>query len=136
MKLTFLIWSLVLGHCLAGPGFFMNRQGLQISSSPSSDSPPVTSGVAALHFDPTGGAQTFTAQVVTAGTTNEWGCWAATPFSATNRVLLTYMASQPPFATNGVTRLLILDYSLTADPGAPQRFLATNNLAVYAPPLN
>ena len=88
---------------------------------------------AALHFDPTGGAQTFTAQVVTAGTTNIYGCWAATPFSATNRVLLNYMASQPPFATNGVTRLLIMDYGLTDDPGAPQRFLGTNGLAVYAP---
>ena len=87
--------------------------------------------VAALHFDPTGGAQTFTAQVVTAGTTNIYGCWAATPFSATNRAALTFMASQPPFTG----RLLLLDYSLTDDPGAPQRFLATNNLAVYAPPL-
>jgi hypothetical protein len=87
---------------------------------------------AALHFDPTGGAQTFTAQVVTAGTTNIYGCWAATPFSATNRVLLNYMASQPPFAG----RLLIMDYSLTDDPGAPQRFLGTNGLAVPSPPLN
>ncbi len=86
---------------------------------------------AALHFDPTGGAQTFTAQVVTAGTTNIYGCWAATPFSATNRVMLDYMASQPPFTG----RLLIMDYSLTDDPGAPQRFLATNNIAVYAPPI-
>lgn len=87
---------------------------------------------AALHFDPTGGANTFTAKVVSAGTTNAWGCWAATPFSATNRVMLNYMASQPPFTG----RLLIMDYSLTDDPGAPQRFLATNNLAVPSPPLN
>lgn len=85
---------------------------------------------AALHFDPVGGSNTFTAQIVAAGTTNVWGCWAATPFSATNRVALTYMASQPPFATNGVSRLLIMDWSLTDDPGAPQRFLATNGLAV------
>lgn len=45
MKTLLLIWSLVIGPCLAGPGFFMNQQGLQISSSPSSDSPPVTSGL-------------------------------------------------------------------------------------------
>lgn len=88
--------------------------------------------VAALHFDPTGGANTFTAQLVTAGTTNIYGCWAATPFSSTNRAALTFMASQPPFTG----RLLIMDYSLTDDPGAPQRFLTTNGLAVYAPPLN
>lgn len=87
---------------------------------------------AALHFDPTGGAQTFTAQVVTAGTTNVWGCWAATPFSATNRVMLTFMAAQSPFTG----RLLIMDYSLTDDPGAPQRFLSTNGLAVYSPAVN
>ncbi len=90
---------------------------------------------AALHFDPTNGTNTFTAPIVTAGTTNVWGCWAATPFSPTNRVLLTYMASQPPFATNGISRLLIMDWSLTDDPGAPHRFLETNGLAVYAPPL-
>lgn len=88
--------------------------------------------VAALHFDPSGGAQTFTAQVVTAGTTNVWGCWAATPFNATNRAALTFMAAQPPFTG----RLLIMDYSLTDDPGAPQRFLGTNGLAVYSPPIN
>lgn len=87
---------------------------------------------AATHFDRVGGTNTFTAPVVMAGTTNVWGCWAATPFSSTNRVALTYMASQPPFTG----RLLIMDYDLTADPGAPHRFLATNNLAVYAPPLN
>ncbi len=88
--------------------------------------------VAALHFDPSGGAQTFTAQVVTAGTTNVWGCWAATPFSATNRAMLSHMASQPPFTG----RLLIMDYSLTDDPGAPQRFLSTNGLAVPSPTIN
>lgn len=87
---------------------------------------------AALHFDPQGGAQTFTAQLVTAGTTNVWGCWAATPFSVTNRVMLTYMASQPPFTG----RLIIMDYSLTDDPGAPQWFLTTNGLAVLSPKLN
>lgn len=87
---------------------------------------------AALHFDPTGGSKTFTAKVVTAGTTNVWGCWAATPFSATNRAALTYMASQPPFTG----RLLIMDYNLTADPGAPHRLLETNGLAVYQPPMN
>lgn len=90
---------------------------------------------AALHFDPTGGTNTFTAQLVSAGATNVWGCWAATPFSATNRAALTFMASQPPFATNGVTRLLIMDYSLTDDAGAPQRLLATNGLAVYSSPM-
>lgn len=91
---------------------------------------------AALHFDPTGGTNTFTAPVVTAGTTNVWGCWAATPFSPTNRASLTFMASQSPFATNGVTRLLIMDYDRAADPGAPLRLLATNSLEVYSPPLN
>lgn len=88
---------------------------------------------AALHFDPLGGTNTFTAKVVTAGTTNIWGCWAATPFRATNRVALSYMASQPPFATNGVTRLIIGDYDLSSDPGAPFRLLETNGLAPYAP---
>lgn len=87
---------------------------------------------AATHFDPTGGTNTFTAQLVTAGTTNVWGCWAATPFSPTNRVLLSYMASQPPFTG----RLLIMDYNLTEAPEAPRLFLGTNNLEVYAPPLN
>lgn len=91
---------------------------------------------AALHFDPSGGTNTFTCRLVTAGTTNIWGCWAATPFRATNRVALSYMASQPPFATNGVTRLLIGDYDLAADPAAPFRLLETNGLAVYSPPLN
>ena len=86
---------------------------------------------AALHFDPTGGTNTFTAAVVTMGTTNVWGCWAATPFSPTNRVLLNYMASQTPFTG----RLLIMDYSLTEAPDAPRLFLATNNLEVYAPPM-
>lgn len=90
---------------------------------------------AATYFDPTGGTNTFTAQLVTAGTTNLWGCWAATPFRATNRVALSYMASQPPFATNGVTRLIIGDYDLAADPGAPFRLLETNGLAPYAPPM-
>ena len=90
---------------------------------------------AATYFDATGGTNTFTAQIVTVGTTNIWGCWAATPFRATNRVALSYMASQPPFATNGVTRLIIGDYDLTADPGAPFRLLETNGLAPYAPPL-
>lgn len=89
---------------------------------------------AATYFDPTGGTNTFTAQLVTAGTTNIWGCWAATPFRATNRVALSAMASQPPFATNGVTRLIIGDYDLS-DPGAPFRLLETNGLAPYAPPL-
>ena len=88
---------------------------------------------AATHFDPTGGSNTFTAQIVTVGTTNIWGCWAATPFKATNRVALSLMASQPPFATNGVTRLIIGDYDLTADPAAPFRLLETNGLAVYSP---
>ena len=87
---------------------------------------------AALHFDPTGGTNTFTASVVTMGTTNVWGCWAATPFSPTNRVLLSYMASQPPFTG----RLLIMDYSLTEAPDAPRLFLGTNGLEVYAPSLN
>ncbi len=87
---------------------------------------------AALNFDPVGGTNTFTAQLVSAGTTNVWGCWAATPFSPTNRVLLSYMASQPPFAG----RLLIMDYSLTEAPDAPRLFLGTNGLDVYAPPLN
>lgn len=90
---------------------------------------------AATYFDPTGGTNTFTAQLVTAGTTNIWGCWAATPFRATNRVALSYMASQPPFATNGVSRLIIGDYDLAADPGAPFRLLETNGLAPYAPPM-
>lgn len=90
---------------------------------------------AATYFDPTGGTNTFTAQLVTAGTTNLWGCWAATPFRATNRVALSYMASQPPFATNGVSRLIIGDYDLAADPGAPFRLLETNGLAPYAPPM-
>jgi len=90
---------------------------------------------AATSFDPTGGTNTFTAQVVKAGTTNVWGCWAATPFSQTNRVLLSYMASQPPFETNGVTRLIIGDYALSADPVAPQRMLSTNGLAPYSPPM-
>lgn len=85
---------------------------------------------AALHFDPVGGTNTFTAPVVTAGTTNVWGCWAATPFSATNRVALAFMASQPPFTG----RLLIMDYDLTAAPDAPRLFLGTNGLAVYTPP--
>ena len=89
---------------------------------------------AATHFDPEGGTNTFTAKLVTAGTTNVWGCWAATPFQATNRVALSYMASQPPFATNGVTRLIIGDYDLS-DPAAPFRMLETNGLAVYSPPL-
>ncbi len=87
---------------------------------------------AATHFDPTGGTNTFTAQVVTTGTTNVWGCWAATPFSPTNRAALTFMASQPPFTG----RLLIMDYSLTEAPDAPRLFLGTNGLEVYAPPLN
>lgn len=90
---------------------------------------------AATYFDPTGGTNTFTARIVTAGTTNIWGCWAATPFRATNRVALSYMASQPPFATNGVTRLIIGDYDLAADPGAPFRLLETSGLAPYAPPM-
>lgn len=90
---------------------------------------------AATHFDPEGGTNTFTSQLVTAGTTNIWGCWAATPFRATNRVALSYMASQPPFATNGVTRLIIGDYDLAADPGAPFRLLETNGLAPYSPPM-
>lgn len=90
---------------------------------------------AALHFDSTGGANTFTCRLVTAGTTNEWGCWAATPFKATNRVALSYMASQPPFATNGVTRLIIGDYDLSTDPAAPFRMLQTNGLAVATPSL-
>ena len=83
MKTLLLIWSLFLGHCLAG-------------------------------------------------TTNIWGCWAATPFRATNRVALSYMASQPPFATNGVSRLIIGDYDLS-DANAPFRLLETNGLAVYSP---
>lgn len=90
---------------------------------------------AALHFDPSGGTNTFTCRLVTAGATNEWGCWAATPFRATNRIALSYMASQPPFATNGVTRLIIGDYDLSTDPAAPFRLLETNGLAPYAPPL-
>lgn len=90
---------------------------------------------AALHFDSTGGTNTFTCRLVTAGTTNEWGCWAATPFRATNRVALSFMASQSPFATNGVTRLIIGDYDLSTDPAAPFRLLETNGLAPYAPPL-
>ena len=90
---------------------------------------------AATYFDPTGGSNTFTCRLVTAGTTNEWGCWAATPFKATNRVALSLMASQPPFATNGVTRLIIADYDLS-DANAPFRLLATNGLAVATPSLN
>lgn len=45
------------------------------------------------------------------------------------------LASQPPFATNGVSRLIIGDYDLAADPGAPFRLLETNGLAPYAPPM-
>lgn len=90
---------------------------------------------AATYFDPSGGTNTFTVQLVTAGTTNIWGCWAATPFKATNRVALSFMASQPPFATNGVTRLIIGDYDLSTDPAAPFRLLETNGLAPYAPPM-
>jgi hypothetical protein len=85
---------------------------------------------AALHFDPVGGTNTFTVQVVTAGTTNIYGCWAATPFSATNRAALTFMASQPPFTG----RLLVMDYDLT-NGAAPFKFLATHGLAVYSPPM-
>jgi hypothetical protein len=83
---------------------------------------------AALHFDPVGGTNTFTAQLVTAGTTNVWGCWAATPFSSTNRPALTFMASQPPFTG----RLLIMDYDLT-NGAAPFEFLTLHGLAPYAP---
>lgn len=85
---------------------------------------------AALHFDPTGGTNTFTAQLVSAGTTNVWGYWAATPFSSTNRAALTFMASQPPFTG----RLRILDYNLT-NATAPFDWLAGQGLAVYAPPM-
>lgn len=60
-----------------------------------------------------------------------WTCYAPTPFSATNRAALTFMASQPPFTG----RLLIMDYSLTDDPEAPFEFLATNGLAPYSPPM-
>lgn len=87
---------------------------------------------AATNFDANGGLNTFTAQVVTAGTTNVWGCWAATPFSATNRAKLNVLTNTPPFAGN----VLVLDYNLTSQPSAPFEFLTTNGLAVYAPPLN
>lgn len=78
-----------------------------------------------------GGPATFTAALVTPPATNTiTHYWCATPFSATNRAKLNVLTNTPPFA--GVT--LVLDYDLT-NAAAPFAFLATNGLAVYAPPM-
>jgi hypothetical protein len=42
MKLAFVIWSLVLGHCLAGPFFGGQQAALASPSEPSGWSPPTT----------------------------------------------------------------------------------------------
>lgn len=86
--------------------------------------------LAAAEFDTDGGGEaTFTAALVTPPGTNITHYWCATPFSVTNRAKLNVLTNTPPFA--GVT--LVLDYDLT-NAAAPFAFLATNGLAVYAPP--
>lgn len=55
MKTLLLIWSLVLGHCLAGTGFFMNQQGVVatgiVPPEPSSDFNPTNYGTVVLWID-------------------------------------------------------------------------------------
>lgn len=45
MKALLLLWLLVIGQCLAGPGFAMNQQGVVATSSTPNNTPPVTSGL-------------------------------------------------------------------------------------------
>lgn len=50
MKSLLLIWSLVLGQCIAGPGFFMNQQGLQNSAPVNTGKSPLEISVSCLQF--------------------------------------------------------------------------------------
>ena len=52
MKTFLLIWSLALGHCLAGPGFFMNQQGVVANQSSDPALPTVTSGTLISDYNP------------------------------------------------------------------------------------
>ena len=44
MRTLLLIWSLVIGQCLAGPGFYMNQQGV-VATSSTAFSPADVSGL-------------------------------------------------------------------------------------------
>ena len=82
--------------------------------------------LAKQEFDPVGGESTFTVGLVTPPGTNITHYWCATPFNPKNRAKLNVLTNTPPFTGN----VLVLDYSLTANPSAPFQFLSTNGLAI------
>ena len=86
---------------------------------------------ALAHFDPEGGAATFTALLSTPPATNVTHVWCSAVFTVTNRAKLNLLTNTAPFAGN----VILLDYSIH-DPAAPFAWLTTNGLAPYSPPLN